>query len=171
MNTNNQLQASGITGQKGFTLVELMIVVAIIGILSAVAIPKYADYSSRARATAAKAELVSIKTAVNLCIVETGAVKGCDQNTNGIPETFTATRNITGGYSVKNGVIKATSGATNDGGTALTIELTPNLTAGAGNMEWTESGTICNETRGLRPGQGDCGEVKAKPDTEPEVGG
>ena len=53
------------TVQKGFTLIELMIVVAIIGILAAIAIPAYSDYTARAKITEAVGALASAKTSVS----------------------------------------------------------------------------------------------------------
>lgn len=56
--------------QKGFTLIELMIVVAIIGILAAIAIPQYQNYVTKAQATRLEGELGNIKTMVDLCLTD-----------------------------------------------------------------------------------------------------
>lgn len=55
-------------GQKGFTLIELMIVIAIIGILAAIAIPQYQNYIARSQVARVMGETGTIKTAVDTCI-------------------------------------------------------------------------------------------------------
>lgn len=66
--------------QKGFTLIELMIVIAIIGVLAAVAIPAYQDYISKSQVTAGVAEIASAKTSIENKLNE-GAL-GTDANAN-----------------------------------------------------------------------------------------
>ncbi|WP_152227035.1 prepilin-type N-terminal cleavage/methylation domain-containing protein [Pseudomonas sp. SCB32] len=141
--------------QRGFTLIELMIVVAIVGILASVSLPLYSDYSSRSRAAAAKTELSGVKTAVSLCMAD-AKLEECKAGTYGIPEVFAETSNIRGGYSVASGVIEANTAATDVDGNALTIKLTPAKDSKTGNITWEEKGTICNSERGMKPGYGDC---------------
>ncbi|RLU00462.1 MAG: prepilin-type N-terminal cleavage/methylation domain-containing protein [Ketobacter sp.] len=74
--------------QQGFTLIELMIVVAIIGILAAVAIPQYQNYIARSQVTRVMQEAGAIKTAVEACVNEGRLVIGnaagqCDPGATG----------------------------------------------------------------------------------------
>lgn len=126
--------------QKGFTLIELMIVVAIIGILAAVALPAYQDYTVKAKVANAISSVGSLKTAVALCAQEAGGVlTNCDTTTTSVPTSipaFTATKEVASA-SVADGVIAvtfATGIGTGVDGTAFTI--TPSTTADQTSLTW-----------------------------------
>ena len=138
--------------QKGFTLIELMIVVAIIGILAAVAIPAYQNYTLKARFTEVINSTAPMKTAVEICVqtgncVNAGAI--VVPATGGragfeVPDDVLVpvgqVASVTVGAA---GVILATPTVLNGITAAETYQLTPTFIPATGGVTWSALGSGC----------------------------
>ncbi len=129
------------TLQKGFTLIELMIVVAIIGILAAIAIPAYQNYTKKAKFTEVVLAAAPYKIGVEECFQSGNVLTTCDAGSNGVPSAVTA-YGVVASLTVTDGVITATA---TDGGNpdldARTYILTPTSASGGTTLTWAASGT------------------------------
>lgn len=121
--------------QAGFTLIELMIVVAIVGILAAVAIPAYQDYTARARSTEGIAATAPYKQGVVDCFNDQGDLANCTGGNNGVPADNTTGYGNIADITVTSGIITVTG--TN--GLSGTLTLTPSITGNV--LTWAATGT------------------------------
>lgn len=133
--------------QLGFTLIELMIVVAIIGILAAIALPAYNDYMVRSRVS----ELVEVGGSAVNSVAEYRIIKGTMPTTNTLAGVTNVTSNYVSSLAVgAGGVITITGNQTNlQSGAAFAIVLTPTFANGA--VKWT-----CTATGAKQYAPGSC---------------
>ena len=143
------------TTQKGFTLIELMIVIAIIGILAAIAVPQYQTYTNKAKFSEVVAATGPFKSGFELCVTDggftalnvgnacdSGPTVGASPNISAeLPATISTGTGYVGSVSIASGTITAVSSASLAGLPSITYKGTIQATGASNLVVWQKGGS------------------------------